>query len=374
MKGKKLKVTTVLGTRPEIIRLSRIMNEFDKYFEHRIIHTGQNSTKTLNEVFFTSLDLRKPDLLLNIPTDSLGNFLSSLFLEIEREFIFNRPDAVVILGDTNSAFAAVLARRMGITVYHLEAGNRSFDSNVPEEINRKILDHSSDFNMVYSEHARRNLISEGVSSRTICLIGSPLREIIQFYSDEIENSDILSKLKLEKDQFFLVSLHRQENIQYRDRLLGIIHALNILSSNYELPIIVSIHPRTRDRLSEIDVKFHKNIQFNEPFDFFDYSKLQTSARLVISDSGSVSEESAILGFRAITLRDSMERPEALESGVLILAGTEVNGFLTAVEMELQLDQTTTIPAEYEIQDTSQRVIRFIASTIGQSGNWFGKRL
>ena len=374
MKGKKLKVTTVLGTRPEIIRLSRIMNEFDKYFEHRIIHTGQNSTKTLNEVFFTRLDLRKPDLLLNIPTDSLGNFLSSLFLEIEREFIFNRPDAVVILGDTNSAFAAVLARRMGITVYHLEAGNRSFDSNVPEEINRKILDHSSDFNMVYSEHARRNLISEGVSSRTICLIGSPLREIIQFYSDEIENSDILSKLKLEKDQFFLVSLHRQENIQYRDRLLGIIHALNILSSNYELPIIVSIHPRTRDRLSEIDVKFHKNIQFNEPFDFFDYSKLQTSARLVISDSGSVSEESAILGFRAITLRDSMERPEALESGVLILAGTEVNGFLTAVEMELQLDQTTTIPAEYEIQDTSQRVIRFIASTIGQSGNWFGKRL
>ena len=374
MKGQKLKFTTVLGTRPEIIRLSRIMNEFDKYFEHRIIHTGQNSTKTLNEVFFTSLDLRKPDLLLNIPTDSLGNFLSSLFLEIEREFIFNRPDAVVILGDTNSAFAAVLARRMGITVYHLEAGNRSFDSNVPEEINRKILDHSSDFNMVYSEHARRNLISEGVSSRTICLIGSPLREIIQFYSDEIENSDILSKLKLEKDQFFLVSLHRQENIQYRDRLLGIIHALNILSSNYELPIIVSIHPRTRDRLSEIDVKFHKNIQFNEPFDFFDYSKLQTSARLVISDSGSVSEESAILGFRAITLRDSMERPEALESGVLILAGTEVNGFLTAVEMELQLDQTTTIPAEYEIQDTSQRVIRFIASTIGQSGNWFGKRL
>jgi UDP-N-acetylglucosamine 2-epimerase (non-hydrolysing) len=374
MKGKKLKVTTVLGTRPEIIRLSRIMNEFDKYFEHRIIHTGQNSTKTLNEVFFTSLDLRKPDLLLNIPTDSLGNFLSSLFLEIEREFIFNRPDAVVILGDTNSAFAAVLARRMGITVYHLEAGNRSFDSNVPEEINRKIIDHASDFNMVYSEHARRNLISEGVSSRTICLIGSPLREIIQFYSDEIENSDILSKLKLEKDQFFLVSLHRQENIQYRDRLLGIIHALNILSSNYELPIIVSIHPRTRDRLSEIDVKFHKNIQFNEPFDFFDYSKLQTSARLVISDSGSVSEESAILGFRAITLRDSMERPEALESGVLILAGTEVNGFLTAVEMELQLDQTTTIPAEYEIQDTSQRVIRFIASTIGQSGNWFGKRL
>ena len=213
MKGKKLKVTTVLGTRPEIIRLSRIMNEFDKYFEHRIIHTGQNSTKTLNEVFFTSLDLRKPDLLLNIPTDSLGNFLSSLFLEIEREFIFNRPDAVVILGDTNSAFAAVLARRMGITVYHLEAGNRSFDSNVPEEINRKILDHSSDFNMVYSEHARRNLISEGVSSRTICLIGSPLREIIQFYSDEIENSDILSKLKLEKDQFFLVSLHRQENME-----------------------------------------------------------------------------------------------------------------------------------------------------------------
>jgi UDP-N-acetylglucosamine 2-epimerase len=373
METKKLKVTTVLGTRPEIIRLSRITSEFDKYFEHRLINTGQNFTHSLNEVFFAQLSLRKPDLQLNISSETLGIFLSNLFFAVEKEFTANRPDALVVLGDTNSAFAAVIAKRMGITVYHLEAGNRSFDSNIPEEINRKIIDHTSDFNLVYSEHARRNLISEGIASRTVCLIGSPLAEIIEYYSENIEHCDILNELKLQKDHFFLVSLHRQENVEKQELLLEVINALNILSSKYNLPLIVSMHPRTRDKLNEISVKLHTNIKLHEPFGFFEYCKLQRSAKLVISDSGSISEEAAIFGFRAITVRDSMERPEALESGVLILSGTTTNGILTAVEIELELNRSTSIPREYEIKDTSQRVVRFISSTIGQSANWLGKR-
>jgi UDP-N-acetylglucosamine 2-epimerase (non-hydrolysing) len=373
MEVKKLKITTVLGTRPEIIRLSRVITEFDKYFEHRLVNTGQNYTSSLNEVFFAQLSLRKPDLQLNLSSESLGIFLSSLFVAVEREFTVNRPDALVVLGDTNSAFAAVIAKRMGITVYHLEAGNRSFDSNIPEEINRKIIDHASDFNLVYSEHARRNLISEGIASRTICLIGSPLAEIIEHYSEGIENCEILADLNLLKDQFILVSLHRQENVEKQELLLEIVEALNILSSEYNLPLIVSMHPRTRNRLNEIRIELHSNISLHEPFGFFEYCKLQNSAKLVISDSGSISEEAAIFGFRAITIRDSMERPEALESGVLILSGTTTNGILAAVELELKLKRTTTIPHEYEINDTSQRVVRFISSTIGQSRNWLGKR-
>jgi UDP-N-acetylglucosamine 2-epimerase len=373
MEVKKLKITTVLGTRPEIIRLSRVITEFDKYFEHRLVNTGQNYTSSLNEVFFAQLSLREPDLQLNLSSESLGIFLSSLFVAVEREFTVNRPDALVVLGDTNSAFAAVIAKRMGITVYHLEAGNRSFDSNIPEEINRKIIDHASDFNLVYSEHARRNLISEGIASRTICLIGSPLAEIIEHYSEGIENCEILDDLNLLKDQFILVSLHRQENVEKQELLLEIVEALNILSSEYNLPLIVSMHPRTRNRLNEIRIELHSNISLHEPFGFFEYCKLQNSAKLVISDSGSISEEAAIFGFRAITIRDSMERPEALESGVLILSGTTKNSILAAVELELKLKRTTTIPHEYEINDTSQRVVRFISSTIGQSRNWLGKR-
>ena len=369
----KSKITVVVGTRPEIIRLSVIIKKLKDSFDLRIIYTGQNYDPSLSTIFFNELKIPSPDKNLKIKTDSLGSFLGNLLIEIEKELIEFPPDGFLVLGDTNSALSAIVAKRMLIPVYHLEAGNRSFDSNVPEEINRRIVDHSADFNLAYTETARSNLLREGLHPRSIAVIGSPLFEVLNFYSEEISESKILTKYGLNAGEYFLFSSHRQENIDLPNRFSNLIQTLNQVASVYQLPIIVTTHPRLRRELEQSKLLLNSLIQFCEPFGFFDYIKLQSNARLVISDSGSISEESAILNFPSITLRDSMERPEALESGVLILAGTTPEDVLEAIQVSEQSYKSLSPPAEYFISDTSNRVLRFITSTIRQHSFWSGIR-
>jgi UDP-N-acetylglucosamine 2-epimerase len=365
----KIKVTTIVGTRPEIIRMSEIIKKFDKNFDHRIIHTGQNPDPLLKDIFFEDLDLRKPDVYFEGQHTSLGTFLSNLFASAEKEFINHRPDAVVILGDTNSALSAILAKRFGIPVYHLEAGNRSFDQNVPEEINRKIVDHTADFNLVYTNLARNNLIAEGLHPRTIALIGSPLFEVINAHIEKINGSRILQDLKLVKNEYILVSAHRQENIDFKYRFQKFISTLELISKTFQNPILVSTHPRTQKQLDFHNVTKNLNIIFHPPFNFTDYNHLQKNAKIVLSDSGTISEESAILGFKAITIRDSMERPEALESGSVVMSGTNPENVLEAIKILLNSNLSSHMPYEYFITDSSQRVLNYIVSTVNQHNFW-----
>jgi UDP-N-acetylglucosamine 2-epimerase (non-hydrolysing) len=369
----KLKVTTVVGTRPEIIRLASIIKKFDLLFEHRLIHTGQNSDPSLSDVFFKDLDLRSPDVLLGLPNETLGTFLGSLFITAEKEFLENRPDAILILGDTNSSLVALIAKRLQIPIYHLEAGNRSFDANVPEEINRRVIDHLSDINMAYTQHAKLNLLREGIHPRTISVIGSPLREVLNDISPKIDNSNVLTSLKLTTNGYFLLSMHRQENVDSPDRLRLLIDSLDMLCDVYGLPVLVSTHPRTRSRLDRLNQSMNKLIDFHEPFGFIDYLALQRSAKIVISDSGSISEEAAIMGFPAITLRNSMERPEALESGSILMSGLSQDEVRLAVEYRLANIHSAECPQDYLITDTSDRVASFLMSTVNQLNLWNGIR-
>jgi UDP-N-acetylglucosamine 2-epimerase (non-hydrolysing) len=359
----KSKITTILGTRPELIRLSCILEKFDIVFDHRIIHSGQNSDPQLLKVFITELGIREPDRYLEIPKGTLGSFCSRLFLDIEEEFDLNPPDAVVILGDTNSALAGIIAKRRGIPVYHLEAGNRSFDANVPEEINRKIVDHFADYNLAYTQNARENLIREGLHPQTITVIGSPLREVLDKYSSEINESVILDKLKLVSGDYFLVSAHRQENVDQPNRILELFDSLNWIASEFNRPIVVSTHPRTAEKIRMSGVNLSTSIQLHQPFGFLDYIKLQQNALVVLSDSGSVPEESAILGFNAITVRDSMERQEALAAGSIIMAGVSQKGISEALNIIASTPRSQSIPLDYQVKDTSTRVVNFIASTL-----------
>jgi UDP-N-acetylglucosamine 2-epimerase (non-hydrolysing) len=367
------RVTTVLGTRPEMIRLSSIISKLDNAFDHRLINTSQNYDPSLSKIFFDEMKIRKPDAVFRIKSDTLGTFLGNLFVEIEKEFDEFPPEALVILGDTNSSLAGIIAKRRGIPVYHLEAGNRSFDANVPEEINRKIVDHFSDFNLAYTTHAKENLIREGLPPRNVIVIGSPLCEVISNYKKQIESSDILAKLKIKANEYFLVSAHRQENIDDALRMSQLIDGLNGVAEKYNLPIIVSTHPRMRSKLDSQSIEIHPAIKFHEPFGFFDYNKLQKEARIVLSDSGSVSEESVILGFPAITIRDSLERPEALEAGSIILSGITRKGILEAITILENSAPSQRAPQEYLIPDSSTRVLRFIASTVHQHNFWSGLR-
>ena len=360
---KKSRITTILGTRPELIRLSCILEKFDIAFEHRIIHTGQNSTPQLSKVFIEELEMREPDLYLEIPLGSVASFCAQLFIEIDREFDKNPPDAVVILGDTNSALAGIIAKRRGIPVYHLEAGNRSFDSNVPEEINRKIVDHFSDYNLAYTQNAKQNLLNEGIQINSLSVVGSPLNEVLSRYRDGIEKSTILQTLGIEPQKYFLLSAHRQENIDLQWRLETLIQSINWLAHEYDIPVIVSTHPRLRDKIKTHQNNLEKNVVLHEPFGFLDYNKLQLNAKIVFSDSGSLSEEAAILGFPAITIRDSMERPEALETGSVIMSGIAIDGISEAIHIFSSLSKSTSIPTDYQVTDTSTRVVNFIASTL-----------
>jgi UDP-N-acetyl-L-fucosamine synthase len=370
---KKIKVTTIVGTRPEIIRLSTMIKKFDIFFDHKVIHTGQNLNPLLNEVFFKDLDLRNPDSYLEGSNESLGDFLGKMFVAIEEEFLRNRPDAVLILGDTNSALSAILAKRFKIPIYHLEAGNRSFDLNVPEEINRKIVDHVADFNLVYTERARINLLAEGLHPRKIALIGSPMKEVIEEHKHKFDKSNVLERLKIKKKNYFLVSVHRQENVTEESRIRTLFSSLERVSREYKIPVLVSVHPRTRKRLQELAIQPNENLLFHEPFGFIDYNCLQLNARAVLSDSGSVSEEAAILGFPAITLRNSMERPEALEAGTIIMSGIDADAIIQSLTLLESNGLGSIPPIEYEIPDTSTRVINFIQSTVNEYFSWNGIR-
>lgn len=369
----KIRLTSIVGTRPELIRLSSILERFDEVFDHRIIHTNQNSDANLFDVFLNDLNIRKPDKNLGIAKSSLGKFLGDLFINIEQELEETSPQALVILGDTNSALAGIIAKRRGIPIYHLEAGNRSFDANVPEEINRKIVDHFADFNLAYTERARENLIREGLNSRNIAVIGSPLKEVIDKHLDAIKKSKILDDLNLTSKNYFLISSHRQENIDNQKRLGILSESINTIAEKFKLPVIVSLHPRSKDRIEKLSLSFHPLVLMHEPFGFLDYNKLQLEARLVLSDSGSVSEESVILGFPAITIRDSMERHEALESGSVLMSGISKEGIIDAIAV-IESGKTSRIhPNEYLIPDTSTRVTNFISSTIHQHSFWNGLR-
>jgi len=370
---KKTKITTILGTRPELIRLALIIKRLDEVFEHRLVHTGQNSDSNLSKVFFKELKIRIPDLYLESENSTLGSFLGGLLPAIELEFENNPPDAVVILGDTNSALAGIIAKRRGIPVYHLEAGNRSFDQNVPEEINRRIVDHFSDFNLAYTNNAKDNLLREGLHPRNIVVIGSPLCEVVSYYGDEINSSKILRELKLESRKYFLVSAHRQENVDDPVRLRNLINSLNEIALKFNQPIVISTHPRTKSKLDKLNLEINPLLTFHEPFGFIDYCKVQKESRIVFSDSGSVSEESVILGFKAITVRDSMERPEALESGSIIMSGLNSVGILQSIEVLESGTTSKSPPYEYLIPDTSTRVINYITSTIYQHKFWSGLR-
>jgi UDP-N-acetylglucosamine 2-epimerase (non-hydrolysing) len=378
----KLKVTTILGTRPEIIRLSRVMARLDAHTDHRIVHTGQNWDYELNEVFFADLGVRKPDNFLGVDTSSLGTVLGGILIETEKELKANRPDALLVLGDTNSAISAIMARRLKIPIYHMEAGNRSFDRNVPEETNRKLVDHISDFNLVYTEHARRHLLSEGVAHRRIYLTGSPMGEVLQHYRPAIEASDVLSRLGLEKGRYFVVSLHREENVDSKDRLGQLVHALNTLAERYDYPVIVSTHPRTRNRLDALDgAALDKRVRDLKPFGFHDYNNLQMNAFCAISDSGTIAEESSILDFPAVTPRDAIERPEAMDTGNIVVTGLDAGTIGEAVELVTAIHaarraagERCPVPADYCIANTSERVVKLIVGTARLSNGWDGIRM
>ena len=378
---KQLKVVTILGTRPEIIRLSRVIARLDEAVDHVIVHTGQNWDYELNEVFFEELGVRKPDHFLGVGGGTLGETLGNILARTETVLLEHKPEAVLILGDTNSAISAIIARRLKIPVYHMEAGNRSFDKNVPEETNRRLVDHIADFNLVYTEHARRHLLSEGLPHRRITLTGSPMREVLEHYRAGIEASDILARLGLSKRGYFIVSLHREENVDRRERLSALLAALNALADEHAMAVIVSTHPRTRKRLEALGECVDARIQFLKPFGFFDYNKLQMEAFCAISDSGTIAEEASILGFPAITPRDAIERPEALDVGAIAMTGLDRETILMAVSAMVRQhrDRSTIglppvpVPQDYSIGNTSERVLNLILGTARLSNGWDGIR-
>ena len=378
----KLKVATILGTRPEIIRLSRVMAALDRHLDHVLVHTGQNYDFELSEVFFSDLELKKPDHFLGAAGDSLGETLGGILVGTEKVLAQERPDAVLILGDTNSAIAAIMARRMKIPVYHMEAGNRCFDQNVPEETNRRLVDHISDFNLTYTEHARRHLLSEGMQHRRVYVTGSPMREVLDYYRPQVEASDVLDRIGLKKGEYFTVSMHREENVDSRERLKSLVETLNALAERYGYPVILSTHPRTRNRLDAIDnLSMHDKVQAMKPFGFHDYNKLQMSCFCAISDSGTIAEESSMLEFPAITPRDAIERPEGMDTGSLIMTGLDRDTMLTAIEVVTDQYAARSaagivhpLPDDYTVTDTSTRVLNLILGTAKLSNVWNGVRM
>jgi UDP-N-acetyl-L-fucosamine synthase len=360
---KKLKVATILGTRPEIIRLAECIKKCDTYFDHVLIHTGQNYDYTLNEIFFEDLQIRKPDFFLNVAGDSLGQTIGNVIARSYEILVAEQPDALLVLGDTNSVLCTIAAKRLKIPIFHMEAGNRCFDQNVPEEINRKISDHISDINLTYTEHSRRYLLSEGFRKDHVFVTGSPLREVLSRYQDKIENSDVVSRLELEAGKYFVVSAHREENIDINNHFEILVEALNAVVERYQYPVIFSTHPRTKKRIEANGTQFHPLIKNVPPLGFFDYVKLQQHAYTVLSDSGTISEESAMMGFPAVSIRTSTERPEAVDAGTIVLGGITTDQVLNAIEITkgLSITKETALPWEYNVENTSDRVIKIIQS-------------
>jgi UDP-N-acetylglucosamine 2-epimerase (non-hydrolysing) len=361
------KVMTILGTRPELIKMSRVIPRLDENFNHILVHTGQNYDYELNEVFFNDLSIRKPDYFLGVSSESLGATIGNIISKSEVIMDKEKPDAILVYGDTNSCLSAMSAKRKKIPIFHMEAGNRSFDQNVPEETNRKILDHISDVNLVLTEHARRNLISEGVASDRIFKTGSHMVEVLDFYSQQIENSTILSILNIQEKKYFLTSIHREENVDNQNNLTDILESLNSIAQTYKLPIIVSTHPRTEKKMKEFGFKDSNNlIRFNKPFGFFDYIKLQKNAFCVISDSGTITEESSLLNIPAITIRDSHERPEGMDSAILIMSGLKKEQVLDAIKITTENLPKNSIARkinDYLNPDVSSQIIKILFSYI-----------
>ena len=364
---------TVVGTRPEIIRLSAVMKRLDASLDHVLVHTGQNYDPLLGEVFFRDLGLRAPDRLLNVRTDTLGQVLGDVLVGTEQAIRDYAPDALLVLGDTNSCLAAVMAKRMRVPVYHMEAGNRCFDDNVPEETNRRMIDHIADFNLVYTEHARRNLLAEGIHPRRILLTGSPMNEVLMAQKPGIETSDVLHRMSVTKGAYFLVSAHREENVDDPKRLTALLDCLELVAHTFEQPVLVSTHPRTKIRLARL-AREVPGVVFHKPIGFHDYNQLQLNSRCVLSDSGTISEESSILGFPAVTLRDSMERPEALDTGSIIMTGLSPANVLEAIQCATRSPSCAQQPQEYSVTNCSERTVNFIISTYRRHADWTGLRL
>ncbi len=364
MCAKKLKVMTIIGTRPEIIRLSQCIKACDRYFDHILVHTGQNWDYTLNEVFFQELQLRQPDYYLNAVGSNLGETLGNIIAKAYQVLVDTQPDALLILGDTNSALAAIPAKRLKIPIFHMEAGNRCFDQNVPEEINRKIVDHISDVNLPYTEHSRRYLLSEGISKEYIYVTGSPMREVLSANKAGIDSSKVLETLSLEPENYFVVSAHREENIDNQKTFYSLINALNSIAEEYQKPVIYSTHPRSWKRIEQEGCKLHPLIRQLKPFGLFDYCKLQQNAFCVLSDSGTLSEESAMLGFPAVLIRTSTERPEVLDKGTIIIGGTSAEDMTQAVNLCREMwenREPTVIAPDYVDDNVSVKVVKIIQS-------------
>src|SRR5512139_3277408 len=363
-----MKVMTILGTRPEIIKLSRVIAELDRHADHVLVHTGQNFDYELNEIFFRDLGIRRPDHFLEVAGGTLAETIGNVIIRSDAVMEREKPDAFLILGDTNSCLSAIPAKRRKIPIFHMEAGNRCFDQRVPEEVNRKIVDHVSDMNLTYTEHARRYLLREGLRPETVIKTGSPMREVIEHYRPGINESDVLTRLGLAPGEYFLVSAHREENVDDEGNFGNLIGTLAALAGAHGKPVIVSTHPRTRKRLEERGVAVQDpRIRFLKPLGFFDYVKLQQHARCVLSDSGTITEESSILGFPAVTIRQAHERPEGMDEGTLVMCGLKPDAVLDAVEVVVAQTSKGSSPfrmvPDYESPNVSKKVVRIILSYV-----------
>ena len=365
---KRLKLMTVVGTRPEIIRLSCVLPRLDESFEHTLVHTGQNYDHELNQIFFEDLGIRKPDIVLEAAGKNGAETIGKVIIAVDGVLEDICPDALLVLGDTNSCLAVLPAKRRKIPTFHMEAGNRCFDQRVPEELNRKVLDHLSDINLVLTEHARRYLIAEGIRPETIIKTGSHMREVLDYYMPKILKSDVLERMNLKSEQFFIVSAHREENIDSSKNMINMIATLNALAEQYDMPVIVSTHPRTQKRLDGMDLgELNQHIQFLKPFGFCDYIKLQMGALCVVSDSGTISEEGSLLNLPAITIRNAHERPEGMDAGTFIMSGLEKERVLDAVRVIIAQHNRTErvmLPVEdYEAGSVSKQLLRVVLSYV-----------
>lgn len=362
---KKLKVVTVVGTRPEIIRLSRVMAKLDEYCEHVLVHTGQNYDYELNEIFFQDLGIRKPDHFLNAAGASGAETIGNVIIAVDRVLAEVQPEALLVLGDTNSCMAVIPAKRRKIPTFHMEAGNRCFDMRVPEEINRRIVDHTADINLTYSTIARDYLLREGLPADMVIKTGSPMFEVLNFYRDGIESSDVLNRLGLNEHKFFVVSAHREENIDSDKNFLKLVDVLNTVAEQYNYPVIVSTHPRTQKRVNAMNISFHPNVRLLKPLGFKDYNKLQISAKAVLSDSGTINEESSILNFPALNIREAHERPEGMEEAAAMMVGLEKERVLQGLSiLETQCrneERSLRLVADYSMPNVSDKVVRIIHS-------------
>tara|TARA_A100001011_G_scaffold400077_2_gene512169 strand:+ start:8223 stop:9344 length:1122 start_codon:yes stop_codon:yes gene_type:complete len=357
---KKLKLATIIGTRPEIIRLSLIIKKCDEFFDHTLIHTGQNYDYELNEIFFNELRIRKPDYFFEVASQNLGDTIGNIISKSYEILNKIKPDALLVLGDTNSSLSVLSAKRLKIPIFHMEAGNRCFDQNVPEEINRKVADHLADINLTYTENSRRYLISEGFRKDHVFCTGSPLNEVLSNFSDLIEKSKVLKQLNFTSQGYIVASIHREENLDLENNFEQIINALNSISKHYDKPILFSTHPRTRNKLNTAKIN-PDSIEFLKPLGFFDYLKLQSNAFVTLSDSGTISEESAMMNFPAVSVRTSTERPEAIDSGVITIGNIDSDSLLQATEIATKLFHSNTqeLPTEYKSLNVSEKVVKII---------------